>query len=131
MKTFSIRSKKTEEFIDITREVREAVRESGVQEGWCVVYTPHTTAAVTVNENADPDVPRDMLHGLGRMVPESGYHHGEGNSPAHIKSSLVGCDQTVLIRGGEPVLGTWQGIYFCEFDGPRNRKFIVGLHGSS
>jgi len=92
---------------------------------------PHTTAGITINENADPSVQRDILHHLGKMVPQSGdYHHGEGNSPAHIKASLMGSSVTVLISGGRLALGTWQGIYFCEFDGPRNRKVWVKAVGA-
>lgn len=125
IKRFSVRSTKTEELIDITDSVQRAVTDLRCTDGACIVFIPHTTAGVTINENADPSVVRDMLYGLGRMVPTSGYHHGEGNSPAHIKSSLVGCSEHILVEGGRLVLGTWQGIYFCEFDGPRNRDVFV------
>lgn len=120
-----VQSSKTEALIDITPEVQKAVRESNVRDGLCTVFTMHTTAGITINENADPDVTRDILYGLQKMVPASGYRHGEGNSPAHLKSSLIGCSVQVLIEGGNLVLGTWQGIYFCEFDGPRLRQVLV------
>jgi len=123
MITIEIQSRQRTEMIDITSEVRRAIREADTAEGLAVVFTPHTTAAVTINENADRDVVRDMIMELNKIVPfADGYRHAEGNSAAHIKSSLVGCSETVLIEGGEPVLGTWQGIYFCEFDGPRQRR---------
>ncbi len=114
----------------MTAEVRRRVRDSGVEEGLVVVFVPHTTAAVTINENADPDVVRDMVMELNKIVPfDDGYRHGEGNSAAHIKSTLVGASETLLISNGEPVLGTWQGIYFCEFDGPRRRRLLVQVVG--
>ncbi len=128
MQTFSVRTTKTEELLDITGEVIAAVKKSGVTGGLCCVYTPHTTAAITINENADPDVRRDIIKGLRSLDFESvPFNHGEGNSPAHCKSSLVGCSETLIIEGGSPVLGTWQGIYFCEFDGPRTRKVHVKI----
>jgi secondary thiamine-phosphate synthase enzyme len=112
--------------VDITDSVLCAIRDEGITDGLCVVYCPHTTAAITINENADPDVCRDMRMELDKIVPfDDGYRHGEGNSAAHIKSSLVGCSETLIIEGGRPVLGTWQGIYFYECDGPRNRRVIV------
>jgi secondary thiamine-phosphate synthase enzyme len=118
------------QFADITATVRGKVSDSGVKDGVCYVYIPHTTAGVTINENADPDVVRDLQHGLNRLVPESGdYRHREGNSDAHLKASLMGCSVTVPVVDGKLVLGTWQGIYFCEFDGPRNRTFKVGVIG--
>ena len=124
--TFSVKSSKQTEFIDITRPVQEVVQKVGVKEGLCVIFTPHTTAAVTINENADPSVPRDILMELNKIVPfEDRYQHTEGNSSAHIKSSLVGCSQTLFIESGRLLLGTWQGIFFCEFDGPRNRQVYV------
>ncbi|MDO9350358.1 MAG: secondary thiamine-phosphate synthase enzyme YjbQ [Deltaproteobacteria bacterium] len=124
--TFSVKSSKQTELIDITRPVQEAVQKAGVKEGLCVIFTPHTTAAVTINENADPSVPRDILMELNKIVPfEDRYQHTEGNSSAHIKSSLVGCSQTLFIESGRLLLGTWQGIFFCEFDGPRNRQVYV------
>jgi len=121
----SVRSARKEELIDITASVRAVLRELNCKDGAALVYTPHTTAAITINENADPDVPRDILHGLGQIVPEKGYRHGEGNSPAHIKSSLVGCSEQIIVKNGDPVLGTWQGIFFCEFDGPRDRRVFI------
>lgn len=112
--------------VDITNEVTEAIAESGVNEGLCIIYCPHTTAAVTINENADPDVKTDFLMGMDRTFPElSVFRHSEGNSDAHLKSSAIGVSETVIVANGKPLLGTWQGIYFCEFDGPRKRKFYV------
>ncbi len=128
--TFQLRSSGRTDFIDITHSVREAVQESGVKDGVCFVFVPHTTAAVTINENADPSVIQDMVMELNKMVPfEDRYRHLEGNSAAHIKSSLVGCSQTVFVESGRLVLGTWQGIFFCEFDGPRTRKVHVKVVG--
>lgn len=116
--------------IDISREVRRAVSESGIRSGVCTVFTPHTTAAVTINENADPDVVHDLLMELDKIVPQQdGYLHAEGNSAAHLKSSLIGASETLIIEEGSPLLGTWQGIYFCEFDGPRLRKVQVQVVG--
>ncbi len=124
--TFSITTNTREELIDITSRVASAVSDSGIADGICVIYTPHTTAAITINENADPTVPRDVIKGLSRVSLEQvDYAHLEGNSPAHIKSSLVGCSETVIIEHGRLVLGTWQGVFFCEFDGPRSRKVVV------
>ena len=115
------------ELVDITAEVQAAVREAGIRDGLCMVFVPHTTAAVTINENADPTVKADILKVLNKVIPwDDGYRHGEGNSAAHIKSSLVGASELVAIAGGKLQLGTWQGIFFCEFDGPRRRK--VHLH---
>jgi len=112
--------------LDITAAVQSAIREEGVTSGLCLVYTPHTTAAITINENADPDVPRDILAALDKAVPLSAqYRHAEGNSAAHVKSSLVGASELVIIENGRLVLGTWQSIFFCEFDGPRTRKVII------
>ncbi len=112
--------------MNITPEVEEAIKESGVLEGVCVVFCPHTTAAITINENADPDVKADFIKGMDKFFPDlNEFQHCEGNSDAHIKSSAVGASETVIIKGGRPLLGTWQDIYFCEFDGPRNRKFYV------
>jgi len=116
--------------IDITRDVIAAVEKQGLSEGLVVIYTPHTTAAITINENADPDVSRDMLMELNKIVPlQDGYRHAEGNSAAHIKSSLFGASETLILADGEPVLGTWQGIYFCEFDGPRRRQVHIQVLG--
>ena len=129
MREFEINTP-AEGFIDITGLVAAAVEAAAVRQGLCQVYVPHTTAAVTINENADPDVVRDMLAALAEMVPRLPYRHGEGNSPAHVKSSLLGCSVTVPIVEGRLRLGTWQGIYFCEFDGPRRRKFVVNIVGA-
>ena len=126
IQTLQVRSSKQTEFIDITRLVQEIVQKAGVEDGLCMLFVPHTTAAVTINENADPSVPRDILMELNKIVPfEDRYQHTEGNSPAHIKSSLIGCSQTLFIKSGELLLGTWQGIFFCEFDGPRNRQVHI------
>ena len=128
MTTLTIRTQTRCEMIDITERVAERVRESGIREGLCRVFIPHTTAAVTINENADPDVPQDILAALDRIVPLSNhYRHTEGNAAAHIKASLFGVLQTVFIEEGSLVLGTWQSLFFCEFDGPRTRKVLVRL----
>jgi secondary thiamine-phosphate synthase enzyme len=125
--SFSVRTKSRTSLVDITGEVQEAATELGIEDGAVVVYVPHTTAAVTVNESADPDVARDLGDTLSKLVPASaGYRHAEGNSDGHVKSSLVGCSEIVLVEDGRLVLGTWQGIFFCEFDGPRARRVIVG-----
>jgi secondary thiamine-phosphate synthase enzyme len=131
-KTFSVRTRSRTSLVDITGEIRKAVAEIGVKDGAVLVYVPHTTAAVTINESADPDVARDIGVKLSDLVPASGdYRHTEGNSDAHVKSSLVGCSEVVLVRSGELVLGTWQGVFFCEFDGPRNRSVVVGALAAS
>ncbi|NMA25600.1 MAG: YjbQ family protein [Clostridiales bacterium] len=120
----------SQQFIDITCTVADEVKNSRVRDGIAVVYVPHTTAGVTINENADPDVVRDMISALDKTYPEHGeYRHLEGNSHAHIKASLMGASCNVIIREGKLLLGTWQGIYFCEFDGPRNREFLVKIIG--
>ncbi len=126
IRTFQVKSSGRTDFIDITQSVEEAVQKSGVKEGVCLIFTPHTTAAITINENADPSVTQDILMMLNKIIPfEDRYHHLEGNSAAHIKSSLIGCSKTVFVESGKIVLGTWQGIFFCEFDGPRSRKVYV------
>jgi len=118
------------QFLDITGIVASEVAKSGVNTGICYIYVPHTTAGLTINENADPDVARDILAGLARLVPATGdYRHSEGNSDAHIKASLVGFTVNVPVIDGRLALGTWQGIYFCEFDGPRHRHVLVGVLG--
>lgn len=118
--------------IDITSQVRSFVKQSSIRGGICVVFTPHTTAAITINENADPDVKSDVLRKLTEVFPQrDNYDHSEGNSDSHIKSSLVGCSETIIIDSGSLLLGTWQGIYFCEFDGPRSREFYVKIQPSS
>jgi secondary thiamine-phosphate synthase enzyme len=113
------------ELVDITSRVEELVRGSGANTGLCTVFSPHTTAAVTLNENADPDVQQDLLFALERAVPNRGFRHSEGNSDAHVKTSLVGPSVTLLIEGGELKLGRWQAVFLCEFDGPRQRKLWV------
>jgi len=126
IKEISISTKSRNEFVLVDREVDSVVRESGVQEGTCLIWIPHTTAAVTINENADPSVVRDILYKLDKVIPyRDGYQHMEGNSAAHIKSSLLGPSLNLIITGGKLVLGTWQSIYFCEFDGPRTRRMVV------
>jgi len=126
IQTFQVRTSAQTEFIDITRSVQEAVKKTEIEDGFCIVFIPHTTAAVTINENADPSVVHDMVMALNKIVLfQDQYRHLEGNSPAHIKASLVGCSETVFVESGKLVLGTWQGIFFCEFDGPRNRKVHV------
>lgn len=115
-------------FYDITAEVNDALRKSGVKSGLCVVYCPHTTAAITINENADPDVVKDLIFSFEEYFPDrEEYRHREGNSYAHLRSSIVGVSETVIVEKGNLVLGTWQGIYFAEFDGPRHRKFYVKM----
>ena len=131
MKEISLETHSRVEMIDITAAVQKAIGEEKIEEGICLVYTPHTTAAVTINENADPDVPRDILAALDRAVPLSAnYRHAEGNSAAHVKSSLVGASKLVIIEKGRLVLGTWQSIFFCEFDGPRTRKVLISIIAS-
>jgi len=128
VKTLSIRTGGRTQFLDITSQVQRAVEESGVKEGICVVYVPHTPAAVTINENADPDVVSDILKEINKVIPFSdNYDHLEGNSAAHIKASLFGPSEHIIIESGRLLLGTWQGIYFCEFDGPRSRKVIIKI----
>jgi secondary thiamine-phosphate synthase enzyme len=131
MNSFDVSTRARTEMIDITDRVEAAVRASRIDNGLCVVFIPHTTAGITIQENADPEVQRDLLAVLAHAAPDhlpgSGYRHGEGNSPAHAKSSLVGSSVTLLIEDGELVLGTWQGIFLCEFDGPRTRRVRVKL----
>jgi len=123
MTTLSLTTSSRVEMIDMTALIAAAIRDSGVNDGVAVLFVPHTTAAVTINENADPDVQRDMVMALNKLIPfEDGYRHLEGNSAAHLKSTLVGVSETLIIHNGNLQLGTWQGIYFCEFDGPRRRK---------
>lgn len=125
-----IPTSRREQMIDITHDVATAVEAAGVTEGWILVFSEHTTAAITINENADPDVQVDMLEGLARIAPRAaGWRHSEGNSDAHIKTSLVGLSVTVPVSRGRLVLGTWQGIYLCEFDGPRRRHVTVSVQG--
>jgi secondary thiamine-phosphate synthase enzyme len=133
MTTIEVRTHHRNELLDVTDRVARVVRDAGVQRGAAMVYVPHTTAGCTINENADPDVRHDILLTLAELVPQDrrGYRHSEGNSDAHTKASLVGFSQTVMIDNGRLVLGTWQGIYFAEFDGPRNRRMHVRVvpHG--
>ena len=125
-KKISISTKSRAELLDITSKVEDAVKESKAKSGVCHIFIPHTTAAITINENADPDVGRDILNGLERSIPFSGdYAHTEGNAAAHIRSSIIGTDATVLVEDGRLKLGRWQGIFFCEFDGPRRRNVII------
>jgi len=115
---------------DITPAVREAITASGVETGLCVVYCPHTTAGITINENADPDVVRDLLYGLDKAFPDNGgFRHAEGNSAAHLKASCIGAGVTLIVEKGAPLLGTWQGVFFCEFDGPRERTYHIKIIG--
>lgn len=126
MNQFSVKTGSRTQFVNIDRQIQEAVEQAGVRDGVCRVFIPHTTAGVTINENADPDVLRDMTLALDRIVPwEGGYAHTEGNSAAHVKASMMGSSVTVFVRGGRLAMGTWQSIYFCEFDGPRTRKVWV------
>jgi secondary thiamine-phosphate synthase enzyme len=131
MTTISITTHSRVEMIDITSRVRQAIAESGITSGLALLHVPHTTAAITINENADPDVARDLVAELKKIVPfDDNYRHAEGNSAAHIKSTLVGPQQWLIVDGGKPVLGTWQGLFFCEFDGPRHRKLHVQVVSS-
>jgi secondary thiamine-phosphate synthase enzyme len=131
MQNFTVSTKSRSELVDITEPVRGALFTSGVRAGICQVFTLHTTAGITINENADPDVRFDLVESLNKLVPwRNGYRHGEGNSAAHIKASLMGSSVTVPVEDGRLVLGIWQGIYFCEFDGPRTRTVIVNVIGS-
>ena len=127
METLTIQTTEHAQLVDVTDRIQALLSESGVVSGLATIHVPHTTAAVTINENADPTVVDDILADLERLVPwrQPYYRHAEGNSAAHLKSSLVGCWQTVLIEKGRLMLGTWQGIYFCEFDGPRTRRLLV------
>jgi secondary thiamine-phosphate synthase enzyme len=132
LKTFEVHTGSHNELVDITGDVQKIVKSSNIVDGICVVYVPHTTAGVTINENADPSVKHDILLETGKFVPEhdSGYRHSEGNSAGHIKSTLFGSSVTLIINSGRLILGTWQGIYFSEFDGPRRRKIHVKIiHG--
>jgi len=123
MITLTLTTRSRTEFVDITAQVRREITAAGIKEGICTVFVPHTTARVTINEHADPSVVDDLLMQLKKLAPAEGsYRHAEGNSDAHIKASLMGASQAVIIENGAPVLGTWQGIFFCEFDGPRTRK---------
>jgi secondary thiamine-phosphate synthase enzyme len=132
MQQFEIRTRARSEMVEITDQVRDAIRGSGVRQGLCVVYCPHTTAAITINENADPDVVHDLLLWYNRTVPheQPGFRHAEGNSDSHIKATMVGPSVTLLVENDAPMLGRWQGVFFCEFDGPRTRTVQVQVIGS-
>jgi len=131
MKSFQVKTPRRECFVDVTDEVRRQIDQSSIQEGLCTVYIPHTTAGVTINENADPDVCRDILTFLAETVPRNWpFRHTEGNSDAHVKASLMGFSAQIPISGGKPALGTWQGIYLTEFDGPRTRKVFITIQGA-
>ena len=131
MESFEVKTRQRTELVEITDRIRQILEGQGIRDGICVVYCPHTTAALTINENADPDVVHDMLSWLNRSIPQQqpDFHHSEGNSDAHIKSSLVGASVTLLVENGDFVLGRWQGVYFCEFDGPRTRRVHVQCLG--
>ena len=130
MKELTVSTSAHAEFVEITGRVQDVVDASGVKDGLCVCFVPHTTAGITINENADPDVVTDMIYALEKAVPwqDPHYRHGEGNTAAHVKSSMMGHSAQVLVRGGKLQFGTWQGIYLCEFDGPRTRKVWVTMH---
>lgn len=128
LKTLHIRTDRRTQFVDVTNEVQRAVQATGVTSGICYIYVPHTTAGVAINEHADPDVAHDVEGVLDRLVPHQGpYRHGEGNSDSHAKAVLTGTSQVVFVENGRLVLGTWQGIFLCEFDGPRDRKLLVKI----
>jgi len=128
MEKFAVSSNQRTQIIDITVQLQSIVSTSGIQEGTCNVFIPHTTAGITINENADPDVKADMLMEINKIIPfQDNYRHMEGNSAAHIKASLFGSSQVILIQNGRIQLGTWQGVFFCEFDGPRSRKVWINL----
>ncbi|MDH4202057.1 MAG: secondary thiamine-phosphate synthase enzyme YjbQ [Phycisphaerae bacterium] len=129
--TITVKTNRRNEMIDITSEVSGAIAKSGIETGTVIIFCPHTTAAITINENADPDVTHDILLTLEELLPQmrKGYRHAEGNSDAHVKASLVGASEILCIQNGKPRLGTWQGVYFCEFDGPRTRKIHLTITG--
>jgi len=130
LQTLTLHTSSRNEFLDLTREIQAAVLESGVREGFCHLFVPHTTAALTINENADPSVKSDILMVLNKIISDQEpYRHLEGNSPAHIKASLLGPQLTLMVNSGRLVLGTWQGIYLCEFDGPRSRRLHLKVVG--
>jgi secondary thiamine-phosphate synthase enzyme len=125
LREIEIRTREHLEFQDITSRLQEAVAGSGVQDGVCYVFVPHTTAGLTLNENWDPNVRSDLVRALEAMVPDVSFRHGEGNSPAHLMSTLVGASETLMVQGGQLRLGTWQGVYLVEFDGPRRRRVLI------
>ena len=129
IKKIAVTTDEHEQLVDITFEIKQFVKESNILEGRITVFIPHTTAAVTINENADPDVQHDLIIALNKISPDlSEFRHMEGNSDAHTKSSIVGCSQDIIIHEGKLLLGTWQGVYFCEFDGPRTRTAILRIY---
>lgn len=131
MKTIAVRSRQRAEMIDVTDEIAAVIREEGFSEGFCFLFVPHTTAAVTINEGADPAVRRDILKYLAGAVPRNdGYEHAEGNSDAHILSSMMGASEAIAVEDGKMILGTWQSVFFCEFDGPRSRRLLIQLSPS-
>lgn len=131
MERLSVSTSKNCQIIDITRQIQQVLNKTGISEGHVVIYSPHTTAGITINENADPDVKDDIIMELNKIVPfQDGYAHMEGNSAAHIKASMMGFSQLIPVHNSEMTLGTWQGIYFCEFDGPRSRNVLVQVVGS-
>lgn len=126
LERIEVKSRNRTEFLDVTSRVRTCIARSGIDAGICVVFCPHTTAAVTINENADPDVTADLTRFMGKLVPrDPEFRHREGNSDSHVKSSLFGPSLTLVVQDGKPLLGTWQSVYFCEFDGPRARDLFV------
>jgi secondary thiamine-phosphate synthase enzyme len=131
MNTITIKTSKREEMIDISHQVQRAVTSMNIKSGIVVCFVPHTTAGITINENADPDVKRDLIYKLNKEIPqEDGYYHAEGNSDAHLKASLFGSSENIIIENGKLILGTWQSVYFCEFDGPRTRKLYIKVTSS-
>jgi secondary thiamine-phosphate synthase enzyme len=129
MDQISVRTSQRTEFVDITSQLQDFVRKNNIREGYILVFVPHTTGAVTINENADPSVSRDILYELNKVIPfDDRYHHLEGNAAAHIKASLIGSSELIIIENGSLALGTWQGVFFCEFDGPRSRKVWIRAH---
>jgi secondary thiamine-phosphate synthase enzyme len=126
MQTLTVKTDRRTQLVDVTTQVQKLVAASGVESGVCYLYVPHTTAAITINEHADPDVARDVEGALDRLIPKTGpYRHSEGNSDSHVKAVLVGASQTIFVQGGKLALGRWQGIFFCEFDGPRERRLDI------
>jgi secondary thiamine-phosphate synthase enzyme len=130
MQTLSVKTSRRTQLVDVTAQVQKVVAGSGVSTGICYLYVPHTTAAITINECADPEVARDIESALDRLVPKTGpYRHSEGNSDSHVKSVLVGASQIIHVEGGKLVLGRWQGVFLCEFDGPRERRLLMRIVG--
>ena len=129
LKEIDLSTSEKQEMIDITEKVENIIKESKTKQGIAVIYCPHTTAAITINENYDSDVKKDIIYALNKIVPEKRYDHAEGNSDGHVKSSLIGISETIIIHENKLKLGRWQGIIFCEFDGPRERKIIIKIQG--